>query len=272
VIGYSLYLEQASPWIREGAAAVSSVMTEETKRAEEALELAQKGGRVSVVSGGDPGIYAMAGVIFEVAAGKKIPLGTGPGKLNIRIIPGTPALVAAASLLGAPITHDFCAISLSDRLTDWELIKRRLDLASQCGLIIAIYNPKSHGRSWQLGEAKEILLKNISGDTPVGLASRLGRHGEKSWVVKLKDLNVDEVDMQTILIVGNETTFVYDGHLITPRGYVNKYGPDGKGGAKKAADKAAADKASDKAPAGGKAATGKAAGGKSPAGKKGDPQ
>jgi precorrin-3B methylase len=91
--------------------------------------------------------------------------------------------------------------------------------------VIIIYNPKSHGRTWQLGEAKEILLKNKSPETPVGLCSRLGRSGEKASIIELKDLNVDEVDMQTILIVGNSTTFVYEGAMITPRGYVKKYGP-----------------------------------------------
>ena len=200
-------------------------MTEETARAEEALELALKGGKVSIVSGGDPGIYAMAGVVFEMAASKKIPLGTGKGRLKICVVPGTPALVAGAALLGAPITHDFCTISLSDRLTDWELIKKRLDLAAQSDFVIIIFNPKSHGRAWQLSEAKEILLGRLPGPTPVGIAERMGRHCENARIVSLKDLNPEEVDMQTILIVGNSTTFVYDGCMITPRGYVNKYGP-----------------------------------------------
>jgi precorrin-3B C17-methyltransferase len=225
VIGYKLYMQQADPFLRSDAKRVISNMTEETDRAEEALGIAMLGGKVSVVSGGDPGIYAMAGVIFEMAAGKKIPLGTGKGKLRIQVVPGTPALVAGASLLGAPITHDFCTISLSDRLTEWELIKKRLDLASLADFVIIIYNPKSFGRTWQLGEAKGILLKNKAGNTPVGLCTRLGRNGENATIIELKDLNVDEVDMQTILIIGNSTTFVYDGRMITPRGYVNKYGP-----------------------------------------------
>ncbi|MDR2339591.1 MAG: precorrin-3B C(17)-methyltransferase [Deltaproteobacteria bacterium] len=226
VIGYKLYIEQAEPWLSERTKRVSSVMTEEIKRAEEALETAvNTGGRIAIVSGGDPGLYAMAGVVYELAASKKIPLGKGKGKLRIRVIPGTPALVAGAALLGAPITHDFCTISLSDRLTEWDLIKKRLILASQSDFVIVIYNPKSYGRTWQLGEAKMLLLDNLKVTTPVGICSKLGRHGEKARIVTLRELEPDDIDMQTILIVGNSTTFVYDGCMITPRGYVKKYGP-----------------------------------------------
>jgi precorrin-3B C17-methyltransferase len=224
VIGYKLYLDQALPFLKDSAKTESSGMTAETKRAEDAIERALSGEKAAIVSGGDPGIYAMAGVVFEVAAAKKVPLGTGKGELYIKVIPGTPALSAGASILGAPITHDFCAISLSDRLTDWDLIKKRLDLASQGDFVIIIYNPRSHGRDWQLGEARDILLKRLSPDTPVGLAIRCGRKGEKGKIITLGTLNIDEVDMQTLVIIGNSTTFVYSGHMITPRGYVKKYG------------------------------------------------
>jgi precorrin-3B C17-methyltransferase len=226
VIGYKLYLEQAAHLLGPKVKLESSGMTAETKRAEDALKRAMKGERVAVVSGGDPGIYAMAGVVFEVAADRKLPLGRGAGELSIKVIAGTPALTSGAALLGAPITHDFCAISLSDRLTDWELIKKRLELASLGDFVIIIYNPRSHGRSTQLGEAKEILLKHKSPDTPVGLASRCGRAGEKSTIVTLKSLVPEDVDMQTLVVVGNSTTFVYRNHMITPRGYVRKYGSE----------------------------------------------
>ncbi|MDR2350831.1 MAG: precorrin-3B C(17)-methyltransferase [Deltaproteobacteria bacterium] len=224
VIGYKLYLEQAGPFLRPDARRESSGMTRETKRAEDAIEMALKGEKVAVVSGGDPGIYAMSGVVFEVAAAKKIPLGEGKGELSIKVIPGTPALTAASSILGAPITHDFCAISLSDRLTDWELIKKRLSLASRGDFVIVVYNPRSRGRDWQLGEAMAILLEKLDPDTPVGLASRCGRKGEKGRIVTLGTLKIEEVDMQTLVIIGNSTTFVWSGHMITPRGYVKKYG------------------------------------------------
>jgi precorrin-3B C17-methyltransferase len=228
VIGYKLYLDQALPFLKEGVKKESSGMTAETKRAEDAIERALAGEKVAIVSGGDPGIYAMAGVVFEVAAAKRIPLGKKEGELNITVIPGTPALSAGASILGAPITHDFCAISLSDRLTDWELIKKRLELASQGDFVIVIYNPRSHGRDWQLGEARDILLKRLSPDTPVGLAVRCGRKGEEGRIITLGTLKIEEVDMQTLVVIGNSTSFEYSGHMITPRGYVKKYGVGGE--------------------------------------------
>ncbi|MDR2611532.1 MAG: precorrin-3B C(17)-methyltransferase, partial [Deltaproteobacteria bacterium] len=151
VFGYRLYLEQAEPFLREGAAVSPSGMTAETRRAREALELAMTGKVCALVSGGDAGVYAMAGVAYEVAAELSLPLGTGPGELRITVVPGTPALCAGAALLGAPLTHDFCCVSLSDRLTEWEDIKKRLEAASSAGFVIVIYNPRSHGRDWQLG-------------------------------------------------------------------------------------------------------------------------
>ncbi|MDR1166703.1 MAG: precorrin-3B C(17)-methyltransferase [Deltaproteobacteria bacterium] len=224
VIGYKLYMDQAEPFIRPGAQKIASGMTAETKRAEEAIKLAQGGLKVGVVSGGDPGIYAMAGVVFEVAAALKVPLGEKAGELSLQVIPGIPALAAGAALLGAPLTHDFCAISLSDRLTDWEKIKKRLDLASQADFVIVLYNPRSHGRPTRLREAADILLKNLPPATPVGVASRVGRAGESAQIVTLGSLNVEEVDMQTILFIGNVSSFVYRDRLVTPRGYVRKYG------------------------------------------------
>jgi precorrin-3B C17-methyltransferase len=227
VFGYRLYLDQALPHLGEGCRISPSGMTAETQRARECLELAMTGVRCAMVSGGDAGVYAMAGVVYEVAAGMGLPLGNGDGELRITVLPGTPALCAGAAILGAPITHDFCCVSLSDRLTDWELIKRRLDLASKADFVIVIYNPRSHGRDWQLAEAKELLLKNIPGATPAGLASRCGREGESARVTTLEALDPEEIDMQTIIVIGNSTTFVYRGAMITPRGYIRKYGnPD----------------------------------------------
>jgi precorrin-3B C17-methyltransferase len=199
-------------------------MARELKRANLALNLALAGRRVAVVSGGDSGIYGMAGAVFERAASRKLALGQGPDQLDVRVVAGIPSIVAGAALLGAPLTHDFCAISLSDRLTPWPDIEKRLDLASQAGFVVALHNPKSHGRDWQLKRAAEILAQNLSPKTPVGIAARVGRWGEKTLITDLERLPEEEVDMQTLAIVGNETTFVYQGYLITPRGYVNKYG------------------------------------------------
>lgn len=201
-------------------------MTSEMRRAEEAIDSAMSGKRTAMVSGGDAGVYGMAGAVFEVAAARGITLGREPGQLRIKVIPGGPAIVAAAALLGAPLTHDFCAVSLSDRLTPWELIEKRLALAAQGDFVIALYNPKSKGRDWQLGRATEILLETLSPDTPAGVVGRAGRAGQEVVLTTLAGLPEAPVDMQTLVIIGNRSTFVYQGFMITPRGYVNKYGPE----------------------------------------------
>ena len=234
VYGYNLYLEQAKPHIKK-AKMYKSGMTSEMRRAEEAIDSALAGNRTVVVSGGDAGVYAMAGAVFEVAATRSLPLGRGPGKLRIKVVPGVPALVAGAALLGAPLTHDFCAISLSDRLTPWELIEKRLSLAAQADFVIAIYNPKSRERDWQLGRAVELLLEHKSPDTAVGVTARIGRAGQETTITTLSQLPEAAVDMQTILLIGNESTFVHHNFMITPRGYVNKYGPESPRAARKAA-------------------------------------
>jgi precorrin-3B C17-methyltransferase len=133
-------------------------------------------------------------------------------------------LTAAAALLGAPLTHDFCAVSLSDRLTSWETIAKRLDLAAKADFVIALHNPKSRGRDWQLAAAVDVLLETLSPQTPAGVARRCGREGQSAEIAELGRLKEAEVDMQTLIIVGNRSTFVYQGYLITPRGYVGKYG------------------------------------------------
>jgi precorrin-3B C17-methyltransferase len=198
-------------------------MTREMDRAQKAIDLAREGLNTAVISGGDSGVYAMAGAVFELAAAQKLPLGQKPGELYIKVIAGIPAVISGAALLGAPLTHDFCAISLSDRLTPWEVIEKRLSLAGQGGFVIALYNPKSHGRSWQLAKAAEILSRHLPPKTPVGLAGRVGREGEKTQVTTLDKLAEKDVDMQTLVIVGSPSTFVYRNYLITPRGYMDKY-------------------------------------------------
>jgi precorrin-3B C17-methyltransferase len=227
VVGYGLYVDQARPFLPANAIIQASGMTKELERAGLALDLALQGQKVAVVSGGDAGVYAMAGAVFELAAARQLNLGQKIGQLSIQVIPGIPALIAGAALLGAPLTHDFCAISLSDRLTPWPVIEKRLDLASQAGLVVALYNPKSHGRDWQLAKAAEILGRNLAPRTPVGIASRCGREGQKTSLTDLGRLALQEVDMQTLVIVGNANTFVYQGYMITPRGYADKYAVKG---------------------------------------------
>lgn len=201
---------------------IASGMTAEVARAEEAIELARAGRVVAVVSGGDAGVYAMAGAVFEVAAARKLVL--GPAGLDIRVVAGLPAFVASAAVLGAPLTHDFCAISLSDRLTPWPLIEKRLSLAAEADFVIALYNPKSRGRDWQLSRAAELISRHRSLQTPVGIVQKAMREGQAARIITLADLPAAEVDMQTLVMIGNSSTFTYQGFMITPRGYVSKYG------------------------------------------------
>jgi precorrin-3B C17-methyltransferase len=232
VYGYCLYLEQAKPHIKK-ARLYSSGMTNEMRRAEEAIDSALSGRRTAVVSGGDAGVYAMAGVVFEVIAARGIELGREEGQLRVKIIPGVPALVAGAALFGSPLANDFCAVSLSNLLTPWEVIEKRLHLAAQGGFVIGLYNPKSKGRDWQLARAAEILLEHLPPETPVGVASRIGRPGQTLSLIALSGLAQAPADMQTTIIIGNQSSFLCQGFLVTPRGYVDKYGPEGKRSAKK---------------------------------------
>jgi precorrin-3B C17-methyltransferase len=224
VLGYKTYLRQAEALLK-GKEVIASGMTHELDRAGEALDLALTGRCVAMVSGGDPGIYAMAGVIFDVAKVRNITFGSGSDQVEIIVIPGIPALAAAASLLGAPLTHDFATVSLSDRLTPWELIEKRLHLAAAADFVIVLYNPKSKGRPWQLGRAMEIVAEFRPSETPVGVVARAMREGQSVTLTTLGQVNEADVDMQTVVIIGNSRTYTYQGRMVTPRGYLEKY-PD----------------------------------------------
>jgi len=143
--------------------------------------------------------------------------------LFLEIIPGVPALAAGAALLGAPLMHDFVVVSLSDLLTPWETIVKRLELAAQGDFVIVLYNPKSKKRDWQLGAVRDLLMCYKAPDTPVGIVSRAMREGQTTTVSSLENLLSQAVDMQTIVVVGNSQTFTYSGYMITPRGYRSKY-------------------------------------------------
>lgn len=223
VLGYRTYLKLAEPLL-QGKELIASTMTRELDRAGQALDLALTGRTVALISSGDPGIYAMAPVVFELARSRGLDI--GPGGLTIEVVSGVPAVAGAAALLGAPLSHDFACISLSDRLTPWERIEARLDLAAQADFVIALYNPKSKGRSWQLARACEIISRHRPGGTPVGVVQRVQRPGQRVELVDLTGLSSAEVDMQTLVIIGNSQSFLYQGRMITPRGYIDKYGGD----------------------------------------------
>ena len=236
VAGYSTYIELIRPLI-EGKTIISTGMTQEVKRVEAAIEQALNARSCAIVSSGDPGIYAMAGLVFETCKLKRIaiaPAGTGLNNLEpeavleVEVVPGIPALSAGAALLGAPLTHDFAAISLSDLLTPWEIIEQRLEAAAGADFVIVLYNPKSKKRTWQLERAQQILLKYRDGQTPVGIVVSAMRDKQQLGIVALEDLHREYVDMQTTVFIGSSASSRYLDFMITPRGYAGKYDIGGR--------------------------------------------
>lgn len=215
VIGYHTYLDLLGDLLIEQEV-LSSTMMQEVDRVKTALSLALSGKRVALVSGGDPGIYAMAGLVYEIAAESDI-------QVEIRVIAGIAALNACAERLGAPLMHDFVAISLSDLLTPWEVIETRLRAAAGADFVIVLYNPKSKKRSRQLVQALEIVSAYRDPATPVGIVKAATREQEALSVTSIAAFDSNLVDMQTTVIIGNSHTFVWRGKMITPRGYRTKY-------------------------------------------------
>ncbi len=234
VVGYQTYLELIRPLLTTGQELVASGMQAEVKRCGQAIDRARAGARVALVSSGDAGIYGMAGLVLEICAARSLRIGppAGPAEvdLHLEMIPGVPALAAGAALLGAPLMHDFACVSLSDLLTPWETIAKRLELAAQGDFVIVLYNPKSKKRDWQLGAVRDLLLRFKPPKTPVGIVHRAMREGEAAAITDLKNLLAHSVDMQTVIFVGNSQTFAYGGYMITPRGYLAKYGVSGRAG------------------------------------------
>ena len=219
VVGYSTYLRPLGRLL-EGREVVASSMMKEVERCRIALERAAAGERVALISGGDAGIYGMAGLVLELCRER----GLVPGRhLSLEVIPGIPALSAGAALLGAPLMHDFAVVSLSDLLTPWEVIERRIEGAAAADFVLVIYNPRSRRRQWQLGRAREVILRHRSPETPVGMVKRAYREGQEVVVSSLAELPEEAVDMQTILFVGNSRSWSWQGLMVTPRGYGDKY-------------------------------------------------
>ena len=208
IIGYKTYIDLIKEYFPEKEL-ISSPMKKEVDRCREVVEIAESGKTVSLISSGDAGIYGMAGIMLEIV----------PESIETEIIPGVTASNAAAATAGAPLMHDFATISLSDLLTDWDLIKKRVDLASQGDFVISLYNPKSKGRTTQIEDAAEIMLKYKSPETPVAIVRHAGREDEKVTAATLGTMLEHEIDMLTVVIIGNSKTFMKNGKIITPRGY-----------------------------------------------------
>jgi cobalt-precorrin 5A hydrolase/precorrin-3B C17-methyltransferase len=219
-VGYKTYLDLVEPLRLPTTIRHASDNRVEIDRAIHALDLAAQGRSVAVVSSGDPGIYAMAAAVFEALDHHSKPAWQN---VEIQVCPGISAMQAAAALAGAPLGHDFCAISLSDIRKPWEVIAQRIQAVAVADLAIAFYNPVSQERRWQLGQAKEILLGVRSPQTPVILARSLGRPGQHIKIISLGQLQTEDVDMQTVLIVGSsKTRLIHQGDrqwVYTPRSY-----------------------------------------------------
>jgi len=216
VVGYKYYFRFIERYLKPGAECIDSGMRQERGRAVQAIELARQGKTVCVISSGDSGIYGMAPLMYQMKSEMK-------EGIEIVTLPGISAFQKAASLLGAPIGHDLCLISLSDLMTPWLLIEKRIRAAAQADFITAVYNPKSNGRYWQLYRLVEIFLEEgRSPQTPVGCVRQAGRDDQKVWITTLSDLNYEDVDMFTVLLIGNSQTFIDGSAMITPRGYYSE--------------------------------------------------
>jgi len=215
IIGYKTYLVLIEDIIA-GKEVLSSSMMQEVDRVKKGIMLAAEGHNVALVSGGDPGIYAMAGLVFEVA--REI-----DSAVEIQVFAGIAALNSCAEKLGAPLMHDFATISLSDLLTPWERIENRIKAAAEADFVLVIYNPKSKKRDWQLKKLLEIVSYYRNKTTPVGMVKAATRANEEVVLSTLGDFNVDQVDMQTTIIIGNSNSYEWHNKMITPRGYRDKY-------------------------------------------------
>jgi len=223
IIGYDNYIELVRPLL-DGKQVVSTGMMQEIQRCREAIRRSRNGETVALVSGGDSGIYGMAGLVLELI---EIDEKENPGALqpDVQVIPGISAVQAAAALLGAPLMHDFAVISLSDLLTPLDLIKIRLEAAARADFVIALYNPRSKSRRTQIEEARRIILAHRPGSTPAGIVRNACREGENVVVTTLDQLLDHEIDMSSIVMIGNTSSFVdKQGRIVTPRGYAGKYG------------------------------------------------
>ena len=225
VIGYVTYIKLVADLLA-GKEVIRKSMTEELDRAIEALDRARQGKKVALISSGDAGVYGMAGPTYEVL----FQAGWTPDSgVEVEIVPGASALNSCAALVGAPLTHDFCAISLSDLLTPWPVIARRLDAVAYADFVVALYNPKSGRRTRQIVEAQRLFLRHRRADTPVAIVKSAYRWREQIQFTTLDKMCEADIGMLSTVLIGNSSTFVREGRMVTPRGYANKYesGEDG---------------------------------------------
>ena len=219
IVGYKYYFRFVQPVMKAGCMCIDTGMKKERERAEQAFLLAEENKTVVVISSGDAGIYGMTPLIFEMKRERMQAGLTSAADIEIVSLPGISAFQKAASLLGAPIGHDLCVISLSDLMTPWEAIERRIRAAASGDFVTAVYNPKSHGRYWQLYRLQELFLQVRSSDTPVGYVRQAGREEQEVKITTLGAFDPEDVDMFTVILIGNSQSYVTEGKFITPRGY-----------------------------------------------------
>ena len=217
VVGYKYYFQFIKPFIKPECECIDTGMKKERERAEMAFKLAEEGNTVVVISSGDTGIYGMAPLIYEMQRNRAA--SGSPADIEVVSLPGISAFQKAASLLGAPIGHDLCIISLSDLMTPWAVIERRIKAAAMGDFVTAIYNPKSHGRYWQLYRLQELFLQERDADTPVGYVRQAGREEQEVKLTTLSEFDPEDIDMFTVVLIGNSQSYINDGKFITPRGY-----------------------------------------------------
>ena len=236
IVGYKYYFQFIQEYVKEGCECIDTGMKKERERAEQAFELAEQDKTVVVISSGDAGIYGMTPLVYEMKRERG-------SDVEIESLPGISAFQKAASLLGAPIGHDLCIISLSDLMTPWEVIERRIKAAAVGDFVTAVYNPKSNGRYWQLYRLVELFLRQRSPETPVGYVRQAGRDEQEIKVTTLAEFDPEEVDMFTVILIGNSQSYIFSPSsalsgtspqageelslIITPRGYYRERGNEG---------------------------------------------
>ena len=211
IVGYKTYIKLVEDFIKDKEV-VQNGMRKEVDRCQDAIDIAKTGKKVAVISSGDAGIYGMAGLILELITKQEL-------DIPVKVVPGVTASIGAAAVLGAPIMHDFCHISLSDLMTPWEVIEKRLRLAAEADFVICLYNPRSKGRSEHLANAFKIMGEFKDGSTPVGIVKDVGREDQERFICTFDTMDFERVDMTTMVIIGNKSTYIHDDLMITPRGY-----------------------------------------------------
>ena len=211
IVGYKTYIKLVEDFVKDKEV-VQNGMRKEVDRCQDAIDIAKTGKKVAVISSGDAGIYGMAGLILELITKQEL-------DIPVKVVPGVTASIGAAAVLGAPIMHDFCHISLSDLMTPWEVIEKRLRLAAEADFVICLYNPRSKGRSEHLANAFKIMGEFKDGSTPVGIVKDVGREDQEKFICTFDTMDFERVDMTTMVIIGNKSTYIHEDLMITPRGY-----------------------------------------------------